>query len=75
MSKPEEYRRSAAGCVLLAEGTTDPASQLQLMELARGWFRLAWRADKNGQAASSNEASHPEPTPPLGLSGDGASAR
>jgi hypothetical protein len=50
MSHAEEYRRHAAGCILLAEETTNPASRVCLMEMAQAWFRLAWQAEKNSQA-------------------------
>jgi hypothetical protein len=49
VSSPEEYRRHAAGCVLIAEETTEPAIRLQLMEMAKMWLQLAEQADKNSR--------------------------
>ncbi|MFL6934165.1 MAG: hypothetical protein ACJ8EJ_05890 [Xanthobacteraceae bacterium] len=49
MSSAEEYRRRAAGCILLAEETIDSAYRLTLMEMAQAWLRLAEQAEKNSQ--------------------------
>ncbi|MFL5046746.1 MAG: hypothetical protein ACJ8EA_18090 [Xanthobacteraceae bacterium] len=49
MSSAEEYRRRAAGCILLAEETIDSAYRLTLMEMAQAWLRLAEQVEKNSQ--------------------------
>jgi hypothetical protein len=49
MSSATEYRRHAAGCVLIAEETTDPGIRLHLMEMAKMWLQLADQAEKNSR--------------------------
>jgi hypothetical protein len=50
MSNPEEYRWHAAGCILLAEESTDSAHRLALMEMAQAWLHLAKQAEKNSRS-------------------------
>ncbi len=59
MSEAEEYRRRAAGCILIAEETADSASRLQLMEMAQAWFRLAEQAEKNSRTDLVYETPRP----------------
>ena len=59
MSHAEEYQRRAAGCILIAEETTDLASRLQLMEMAKAWLRLAEQAEKNSHADFVSEPPMP----------------
>jgi hypothetical protein len=49
MASAEEYRRYAAGCILMAEDTPDSAHRLALMETAQVWLRLAEQAEKNSR--------------------------
>jgi hypothetical protein len=46
----EEYRRRAAGCILVAEDSPNSAHRLTLMEMAQVWLRLAEQAEKNSRA-------------------------
>jgi hypothetical protein len=50
MSSAEEYRRHAAGCILLAEETPNSAHRLALTEMAQSWLRLATQAEKNSRS-------------------------
>jgi hypothetical protein len=49
MASAEEYRRYAAGYVLMAEDSPDSAHRLALMETAQVWLRLAAQAEKNSR--------------------------
>ena len=51
---PAEYRRYAAECLRIAEGTGDPQSRASLL-----WLRLAKQAEKNLATAIVYET--PEP--------------
>jgi hypothetical protein len=64
MSKPEEYRRKAAQCFLVAEETTSVANRLALMEMARAWLHLAEQAEKNSHSDLTYETPPPQPQAP-----------
>ena len=44
---PEDGKRFAAQCVLVAEQTNSPAVRLSLLEMAQVWIELADLAEKN----------------------------
>jgi len=48
-TKSEEYRRSAATCLRLADEIADPDVRATLVEMARGWHALAKQAEHNGK--------------------------
>jgi len=64
MSSAEAYRRRAAGCILIAEESTNSSHRLALMEMAHAWFRLAEQADKNGRTDLVYETPERLPTRP-----------
>jgi hypothetical protein len=49
MASAEDYRRYAAGCILMAEDSADSSHRLTLMETAQIWLRLAEQAEKNSR--------------------------
>jgi hypothetical protein len=49
MSSKEEYRRNAAKCLEMADGTSDGITRLVLIEMAHAWLRLAEQAEKNSR--------------------------
>jgi hypothetical protein len=49
-NKSEEYRRSAAECLRVAEQTADPTAKAELIAMARSWIALAAQAERNSQA-------------------------
>ena len=44
------YRGYAADCIMVAKQTSDDASKLRLLDMARAWADLADQAEKNGAA-------------------------
>jgi hypothetical protein len=46
MSAPEDCRQKAASCHLAAEGLTDPAKRVTLLEMADSFARLADRMER-----------------------------
>jgi hypothetical protein len=51
-----KYRRYAAECLLISDGTTDPQNRISLLAMAQAWLKLAQRAE---QAASANPLDQP----------------
>ena len=46
-NKADEYRRSAADCLRMAERTADLAARAALLDMAQSWRVLAEQADRN----------------------------
>jgi len=46
-NKADEYRRSAADCLRMAERTADLAARATLLDMAQSWRVLAEQADRN----------------------------
>jgi len=66
MSAAEEYRRRAASCILLAEESPEPASRLELMQMAQSWLRLALQAEKNSETDIARGTTKCTPPPARG---------
>jgi hypothetical protein len=75
MSSAEEYRRQAAGCVLIAEETTELATRLHLMEMAKMWLQLAEQADKNSRTNLVNSEPRQQRSGNTARGTEGAPAR
>ncbi len=41
--RSDEFRKSAANCVAMARGTTDPAMRAMLLTMAQRWYDMANR--------------------------------
>lgn len=63
LSAPEEYRRKAAQCVLVAEDTNDIGSRLLLLQMAHAWLLLAEQAEKNTKLDLTYETPPSQPQP------------
>jgi hypothetical protein len=63
-----KYRRYAAECLLILDGTTDPQNRISLLAMAQAWLRLAQRAEQQSaqraeqQEGSANPLAQPPPT-------------
>jgi hypothetical protein len=45
----EDYRHRAAGCLRLAQQSTNSVQRASLIEMARTWLRLIDQAEKNSR--------------------------
>ena len=54
-----KYRRYAAECLLISDGTTDPQNRISLLAMAQAWLKLAQRVEQEG---SVNPLAQPLPT-------------
>jgi hypothetical protein len=63
MSAAETYRRRAASCILLAEESPQPASRLELMQMAQSWLLLALQAEKNSETDVARGVGRRTPSP------------
>jgi hypothetical protein len=62
-SKSEEYRRTAATCLTVAEQFNDPAAKALLIGMARAWYALADQAERNSKTDLVYETPTPQPEP------------
>jgi hypothetical protein len=57
MSSSDEYRRRAGECLLFTHYVTSERSKQLLVEMARGWYDLAGRAEQQKAAAIAEDGS------------------
>ncbi|WP_162917261.1 hypothetical protein [Dongia deserti] len=55
MTSSDEYRRRAGECLLFTHYVTSERSKHLLVEMARGWYDLAERAEQQKLAANAAE--------------------
>jgi hypothetical protein len=56
MSNAQSYRNKAAECLTIAERTSDPIERIELLQIARGYLRLADHVTASCARARTNIA-------------------
>jgi len=57
------YRHYAAGCLVMAKNTLDPAHKLALLDIAQAWATLADQVEKSGESNDCPVAETPPACP------------
>jgi hypothetical protein len=58
-----KYRRYAAECLLISDGTTDPQNRISLLAMAQAWLKLAQRAEQEASANRLDQSPPSEASP------------